>query len=688
MGSQSVSVVGGAGFIGANVTRRLLEAGYAVTSIDRAEQPELRGATMQCCDVLLEPAALPNGDVVLALGGSNPRPTRPWELAVGNILATARLLPQLVGRQVLLLSSVEVYGSAEGLLTEDTSPDLPAMDRLNEWIEEALVLSKSPCPSHRVASYGRTVAAADPTGRWIYALTKLAQEQLLRAAVPAESLTILRLANVVGAGQERLVTRLIRRAWAGLPLRLTAGVRRSFTPIGAVADLAVSKPGAGTFNVGAEPLELTKVAELVQLTCAANVPIHLVRNTEADSSGLVSAARLATAGYRVPELAEYLPALVAELADPCRKLFVPNLSVVVPPRPENPDIVVDRQQRALNTGLIKHGNRWTSELHEQLGRKLALPRDHSVISTVSGTAALRLAVAAVAGRATPGVVAILPSFTFAATAEVLLQLGYSLRYADIDPVTWTIDPDRLPALLMDGDVGVVVAVDTFGLACDYSRLRQVCNAAGVPLVADSAASLGSLHHGQPVAALADGHAYSMSFAKVLSAGGAGGALVLPRETMDRLVSDINGWTRSELMTEMHATVVLDQLPLVEPMTVQRGRIAAIYADAISGNAALGAQQPRAGDRHSFVHWVFRTPHRDIVQKRLLQLGIETKPYFTALHYRIKAARPCNDDLAVTERLDAEALALPMSSEMSEAEGELVAFGLSRVLRSNLVDDGQ
>ena len=45
----------------------------------------------------------------------------------------------------------------------------------------------------------------------------------------------------------------------------------------------------------------------------------------------------------------------------------------------------------------------------------------------------------------------LPSFTFAATGEMLAQLGYTLRFCDVRPDTWTMDPDSLAAALADGD---------------------------------------------------------------------------------------------------------------------------------------------------------------------------------------------------------------------------------------------
>lgn len=665
-------LVGGAGFVGAATARYLRAAGFDVTVVDRAAPAD------QVCDVLVDDLPdLPPGRVVLLLGASDPRAPRRWTLPVSNALATARLLPLLQGRDVTLVSTVEVYGAAAGPLTEDTDPVLPGLAQLDDWCADAIELARDACPDWRAAPLGLALADLDPGGRWVYGLAKLAQERLVRSVVPADRLTVLRPANVVGVGQERVVTRFARRAVAGLPLLVTRDVRRSFLPDTAVGRILADGLGPGTFNVGAEPVALADVAAAVRRLSGADAEIVELPAPAEDSGGQVCVEALRRAGHTVEPLESYLPDLVKQI-DTSVRVVGETLPVVVPPRPERPDLLVARQQEALLSGAVKHGNRWTQELHELLTATLDLDDALEVVATSSGTAALRLLVAATAGRARPGDVAVLPSFTFTATAEVLLQLGYELRYADVDPDTWTLDPAVLPALLADGRVRVVVAVDTFGVPCRYAELRAVCDAAGVAFVADSAAALGSAYDGSPVAGLADGHSYSMSFAKVLSASGAGGALVLPREAMARLHADPAGWTRSELMTEMHAIAALDQLAVLERMVAARERVADIYGSAVPLLPGARAQQVPPHDRHSRVHWVLSLPNRDQVQDKLLRAGVGTKPYFPALHL---TSHPVADPAAlpVTEALHTGALALPMSSEITDAQADAVVFALARAV---------
>ena len=673
-------LVGGAGFLGTATAEVLLAAGARVTTVDRhppAEANTAAGLDWIRADLLTaEPPELPPGIVVVLLGASHPRPRHPWTLPLDNAVSTARLLPRLAGRQVVLTSSVEVYGAASGPLTEDTTPDLPwSAGELDSWCARVRDLAREPCPPWRAAPLARAMADADPTGRWTYAMAKLAQERLVADAIPPDRLTVLRLANVFGPGQHRVATRLVRRARQGLPLPVTADTVRSFLPADTLARLLLRGIDPGVWNVGGEPVPLTDLATWIRDLCGSSAPLLTMPRPASDSSGLVVTDKLTAAGHRVEPLHPALAKLVAEVDDDRAPLFRPPLPVVVPPPPAHPETVVARQQEALVSGEVKHGNRWTRELTERLGKELQLDDDHRVLVTASGTAALRIMVAATVGPARPGDVAVLPSYTFPATAEILVQLGYRLRFVDVDAATWTIDPVAVAAAIERGGVRVVLCVDTFGNPCDYPALRAVCDPAGVALLADSAAALGSLHQGRPVAQQALSHSYSMSFAKVVSAGGAGGALVLPTDAAEAVLAAPAGWTRSELMNELHAVVAVDQLAELDTLVRCRSEVAEVYAAAASA-LPVEVQRVRPGDRHCWVHWVGRFARRDRVATRLAALGVRTKPYFAAIH---SGPLGGGERLPVTERLDAEALALPMSSELTVEQAERVVAALRRCL---------
>ena len=671
-------LVGGSGFVGTAVAEHLLDLGRDVVIVDRVPpHPRLAGRVRhRTADLLTDAPDLPDGEVVLLAGNGDPRTRWPWTIPVDVVATTSRLLPHLTGRRVTLVSTVEAFGAAPGPLTESTPGLLPWDDaQLREWARSVPEGEHGVTP-WQAEPWARRLLDGDPSGRWTYGMAKRAQELLVGDHLGNGDLVVLRLANTVGRGQERVVSRLARRAAAGRPLTVTAGTRRSFVPVGHVGHVVAHAPPAGTYVVGCPSVSLEDLARSILGIVGSDSAVDLRDAGGPDSCGLVGSTALDPIGLGVDPVDLWLADAVKEILSDAGPVVHPPLGVVVPPRPARPARIAERQQAALWSGAVKNGQRWSAELTRELAEALGLDDRRQVLATTSGTDALRLVCGALAGPAPHGAVAALPSFTFPATAEVLLQLGYRLRFVDVDDRDWTLDPSSLEAALAPGDVRLVVAVDTFGHPCRYGELRRQCHRAGALLVGDSAAAIGSRLDGEPVAAQADGHAYSMSFAKVLSAGGAGGAAVLPAATV---VDGPHGWTRSALMNELHAVVALDQLEVLEDLVARRGRVAAMYEDACA-RLGLGHQDTLDGVRHSWVHFVVRVPGgsaaRDAAASELAGLGVGTKPYFLPLH--LEGTPGEHAGLAVTERLAQEVLALPMSSELNEEQADLVCVALERV----------
>jgi dTDP-4-amino-4,6-dideoxygalactose transaminase len=338
---------------------------------------------------------------------------------------------------------------------------------------------------------------------------------------------------------------------------------------------------------------------------------------------------------------------------------------------------VERQQEALWSGRLKNGNHWSRVLEERLRSRLGLHADDIVHLTTSGTEALRIALAYTVGQAHPGDLAVLPAFTFQATADVLEQFGYGLRFIDVDPCSWTAHPASVERALEDPAVRVVVCVDTFGAPCDYEALREVCARARVPLIADSAGAIGSEYQGTPVGTQADAHAFSMSFSKVVSAAGAGGAVVVRAAARWH---DPSLWLHSALMDELHAVAALDQLDILDELLERRRTVASRYLRLASEIGDIHPQGVRPGDKHCYSNWVARVPMRAHMMRELARMGVETRDYFRALHL-VRTSQHPRPSLQCTEQLDESTLALPMSSEMTEDQAETVAFAVRSVLRT-------
>lgn len=670
MDGGAVTVVGGAGFLGSAVARRAAAGGRPVTSLDRVRQlpPRLPlGVAQRELDLLVDPVALPDGLVVLAAGSTDPRAGDPWRLVLDNAVTTARTVPALRGREVVLISSVEVHD------------DLPLHDSAIEaWCTELLLLARRPCPPWQVAGLCRELVAADPTGRAASGLATRARELLVRSVVDPGRLTVLRSADLFGPGQDRVVARLTRRALAGLPLTVPDSVR-TFLPVDDLAAVALDAE-PGTIDAGLAALPLVDLAALVLDTLELDVPVGVVPAAEDTGIDTTDFRRRLGVGDGRARLLRELRSFVARLADEDLPAFVPALPVVLPPKPRRPDEVAFRTQACLETGAVR-GGQWATRLADGLRETLEVPPESALLVVASGSAALRLAVQAIAGPARPGDVAVLPSFTFAATGEMLAQLGYTLRFCDVRPDTWTMDPASLAAALAPGDATVVVAVDALGAPADYTALTKVCADAGVPLVGDSAAALGASHQGRPVAAQASAHSYSLSFAKVLSAGGGGGAVVLPAEAVDRLRRPVD-WLRSVPLVETAAIAALDLLRDLDLLVARRREVARRYGE-LAVAPGVVPQQAADGDAHAWVHWVARFGglDRERLAAELLRLGVATKPYYAPpLHWHDWGAYGERaGPLPVADLLGREALALPMSSELSPRQADRVTMAVFSAL---------
>jgi len=692
---EPLVVVGGAGFVGSATVERCRVRGRDVVSVDRvaSRHKPLDGVLSLPIDLLTDPLPevledLPRGPVAYLAGNSDPRSVRGWQLVLDNALTAARVLPSLADRTVTLVSSVEVYGTAPGPQTEKTVPQLPLDDAtLRAWNDEAVSLGAGPCPPWRAEELCRRLADAVPEPRWIYAVAKRAQELLAADLVPADRLSVVRVTNLFGAGQDRVVARLARRALAGLPLTVTRS-RRTFLAVEDLADALAAGPPPGVLNAGAGCLDLTELATMVLDRLGLDRPLRVVDAPASDAVGVVDCSRFQeSTGLDDASLREAIGTFVLRIRDTQAPPLGPPIPVVVPPRPERPQLLADRIQRSLWTGALKDGP-WTAGVARELHDRLELPDDRTVLLTSSGTAALRLATVAVAGRARPGDVAVLPSFTFAATGEYLAQLGYRLRFCDVRPDTWTLDPDRLADALAPGDVRVVVAVDALGGPADYDAVTAVCRRHGVPLVGDSAPSLGGTYRGRPVGSQADAHAFSMSFAKVVSAAGSGGAVVLPLDAVQRLRTDVD-WIRSTVMGEVHAAAAYDLVEQLDVLVARRRAVAAVYAELETADRRIVPQRTTGGGEHAWVHWVarFEGVDRDRLTKKLEALGIGTKPYYAPVLHRLSwpGAAEAGTELPVTDTLHDQALALPMSSELSVGEAERVFWSVLCALNELGVD---
>jgi perosamine synthetase len=140
------------------------------------------------------------------------------------------------------------------------------------------------------------------------------------------------------------------------------------------------------------------------------------------------------------------------------------------------------------------------------------------VAVSSGTAALHAAMFALGIG--PGDEVIVPPFTFVATANCVAYQGGTPVFADVDPETLLLDPEKV-GLRITKKTRAIIAVDYAGQPCDYARLRRIAQSHGLALVADGCHALGAAYRGSKVGSLADMTVFSFHPVKHITTGEGG-----------------------------------------------------------------------------------------------------------------------------------------------------------------------
>ncbi|MFB9556562.1 DegT/DnrJ/EryC1/StrS family aminotransferase [Streptomyces roseoviridis] len=160
-----------------------------------------------------------------------------------------------------------------------------------------------------------------------------------------------------------------------------------------------------------------------------------------------------------------------------------------------------------------------STLEERWARRFG--HDHCV-AVSTGTAALSLALAALGVG--PGDEVIVPALSFIATGLAPLHQMAVPVFADVDPVTFNIDPDDVERRITDR-TRAIIPVHLHGAPADMDRITAIARRHGLAVVEDAAQAPGATHRGRPVGSLGDAGAFSLQATKNIPTCGEGGLLV-------------------------------------------------------------------------------------------------------------------------------------------------------------------
>jgi dTDP-4-amino-4,6-dideoxygalactose transaminase len=373
--------------------------------------------------------------------------------------------------------------------------------------------------------------------------------------------------------------------------------------------------------------------------------------------------------------------------------------------PAVPLLALDRQYEALKHEIraaieqVCDSGRFVlgpdvAELEAELARTLHVPH---VIGCASGSDALLLALMALDIQ--PGDEVILPSYTFFATASAVTRLGAVPIFADIDPVTYLIDPADVERKLSKR-TKALIPVHLFGRTADMDALLPIAKAAGVPVVEDAAQSILSTWHGDCSGGLGDVGCFSFYPTKNLGGAGDGGFLTTTRDDIaarlkllrvhgmePRYYHDLVGI--NSRLDSIQAAVLRVKLPHLDQWTTDRqanaGRYMELFAEYdLEGRITVPGDEPRG--RHVWNQFVIRVAdgHRDALRAHLAAHGVGTEIYYPVPLHLQKCFAFLGwqkGDLPETERAADETLALPIFPELTAEEQRTVVGRIAEFLRA-------
>jgi dTDP-4-amino-4,6-dideoxygalactose transaminase len=320
------------------------------------------------------------------------------------------------------------------------------------------------------------------------------------------------------------------------------------------------------------------------------------------------------------------------------------------------------------------------------------------VGCASGTDALMLVL--MAKGIGPGDAVICPAFTFCATAEVVVLLGATPVFADVDADTFNLNANSVQRAVATAKrhnlkPKVLITVDLFGLPADYDALLPIAEREGLFVLDDAAQGFGAAYKGRKLGAIAPATATSFFPAKPLGCYGDGGAVLTDDAGLVDLLKSLRvhgqgsdkydnvriGMT-SRLDT-IQAAVLIEKLKIFPDEIAARDRAARRYAEGLGDIATVPAVPD--GLTSVWAQYTIRLKPgvRDGLAARLKAQGIPTAIYYPKPLHRLEAYRrfPVVDNgIPVTDQLAEEVISLPMHAYLDEPTMDRVIEALRAALK--------
>jgi dTDP-4-amino-4,6-dideoxygalactose transaminase len=361
-----------------------------------------------------------------------------------------------------------------------------------------------------------------------------------------------------------------------------------------------------------------------------------------------------------------------------------------------PFIDLQAQRRRLGATLSRaieaavEGGQWVMgpqvvELEEKLA---AFAGVKHVLACANGTDALMIVLRA--WNVGPGDAVFVPTFTFAASAEVVALVGATPVFVDVLEDTYNMDPASLEAAIAmvkrDGKLKarVVMPVDLFGQAADYRALEPIVRREKLLMLCDAAQGFGALLDGRRAGGIGDAASTSFFPAKPLGCFGDGGATFTNDDGLIEILRSIRvhgqGTDKYEnvrigvnsRLDTIQAAILLEKMKIFPEEIELRDAIAKRYNEKLGRSNQIRVPRVIEGGQSTWAQYTLQVPDRDKLQADLKAKGIPTAVYYPIpLGAQKGYAHFPSAPVPVSERICKTVISLPMHPYLDEPTQDLI-----------------
>lgn len=369
-------------------------------------------------------------------------------------------------------------------------------------------------------------------------------------------------------------------------------------------------------------------------------------------------------------------------------------------------IYTDEEDVSLITKIVRRGSGWA--IGPEIDEFEKAIRDYVGVEYCatlnSGTSALHATF--LAHDIGQGSEVIVPSFSFISTTNSVLFVNAKPIFADIEDMTYGLDPDSVLQRL-SSSTKAIVPMDYGGLSCKILEIKEITKDNNLPLIEDAAEGLGSSVKGKKVGSVSDCAIFSFCGNKVLTTGEGGAVVTDSREIYEKIklirshgradkMAYFNNPSESQYvnlgynwrMSSITAALGLSQISKLDKIIRMRQDNATYISSRLSKYSQIRVPTPPQDYEHIYQMYTIQLHDRktrDNLHEYLLKKRIFSKIYFNPIHltsfYREKFGMN-KGTLPITEKIADQVLTLPMYPNMTIEEKTYLVESVSEFFDRN------